>query len=36
LMDVFARVNQEQALEFGKQRLSAMIVEEQVGGRKTA
>src|SRR5262249_5150904 len=36
LMDVFARVNQKQALEFGKARISAMMVEEQVGGRKAA
>src|SRR5262249_25094696 len=36
LMDVFARVNQKQALEFGKARISALMVEEQVGGRKTA
>jgi hypothetical protein len=36
LMDVFARVDQKQALEFGKARLAAMIVEEPVGARKTA
>jgi hypothetical protein len=36
LMDVFARVNQKQALEFGKASLSAKMVEEQVRGRKAA
>ncbi len=36
LMDVFARVDQKRALEFGKARVAAMMVEEPVGGRKTA
>jgi hypothetical protein len=36
LMDVFARVNAQQALEFGKARVSAMIVEETAGVRRTA
>jgi hypothetical protein len=36
LMDIFARVTSKQALEFGKARVGAMMVEEQVGGRKTA
>jgi hypothetical protein len=36
LMDVFARVDQRRALEFGKARVAAMMLEEPVGGRKTA
>jgi hypothetical protein len=36
LMDIFARVTAEQALDFGKARISALMVEEQVGGRKSA
>jgi len=36
LMDIVARVNQKQGLEFGKARVSAMVLEEQLGGRKTA
>jgi hypothetical protein len=36
VMDILARVNPKQALEFGKARVSAMITEEQVGGRRTA
>jgi hypothetical protein len=36
LMDVFARIDQRKALEFGKARVAAMMVEEPVGGRKTA
>jgi hypothetical protein len=36
LMDVFARVDAERALEFGKARVSALFVEETVPGRKTA
>jgi hypothetical protein len=36
LMDLLARVDQRRALEFGKARVSAMVVEEQLAGRKTA
>ena len=36
LMDVFARVDQKRALEYGKARLAAMMVEEPVAGRKSA
>ncbi len=36
LMDVFARLSQKQALEFGKARLTAMAVREQVTGVKSA
>jgi hypothetical protein len=36
LLDVFARVDHRKALEFGKARVSAMMVEEPVGARKTA
>jgi hypothetical protein len=36
LMDFFARVSQKQALEFGKQRIGGMVIEEQVGRKRTA
>ena len=36
LMDVFARVDQKHALEFGKGRVTAMITREQTAATKTA
>jgi hypothetical protein len=36
LMDFAARLDAKQALEFGKARIGAMLVEEQLGERKTA
>ena len=36
MMDVFARVSEKQALEFGKARVSAISVEETVGGSRSA
>jgi len=36
LMDFLARVDQRQALEYGKARVGAMVLEEQLGARKSA